>query len=265
MKMTKKISSVVLSSIMALSVVSGCCLSSTTHSKNEFAAYAVSGAQLSAIESAVTNWANTLLNQPSYGSSKAYSSNWYSDLSDVELVARLIVGESGYTEQIYDRKATAWVLVNRKNGPKWGNTYKEVATQSGQFTSIVGNSSETARARNPKTSQNASNGKTPWEHATWLACLLLYTSDSSVYNQLMSKPSGIDEQCFMLSSSYFLSQCRMNNGQLQIKIGSNWQSAITPYINGYGKVSSKSDLETLKANNFELFNQRNIFFNIPNP
>jgi hypothetical protein len=146
---------------------------------------------------AISTWRTNLMNDVNFGKAIAYSANWYSTLSDVEILARLLYGEN--TALSADQNAVAWVIINRKNANFGGGTYRGVATQSGQFEPITGASSGTANARVPNTSSSL------WSNAVWDACTLLSTSSSTDYAELISKPTGITNQLYFVGLSYFLS------------------------------------------------------------
>lgn len=70
----------------------------------------------------------------------------YFTLEDVEMVAKTIYGEAGSSWITKDEKAcVAWVICNRVDDPRWGNTIAGVITAPGQFYGY--------RARNPVTDE----------------------------------------------------------------------------------------------------------------
>jgi YD repeat-containing protein len=98
----------------------------------------------------VATWQQSLLSSSTFGQAINYTSSWYSNLSDVELLTRLFYGEN--TQNSYDQNGVTWVVINRKINNYGGGTFRGVATQSGQFEPITGNSSGTTNARVPSTS-----------------------------------------------------------------------------------------------------------------
>ncbi|WP_434752727.1 hypothetical protein [Paenibacillus amylolyticus] len=147
----------------------------------------------------IHNWRTNLMNSSDFGKSISYSSKWYDNLSDVELLSRLIYGEN--TVLTADQNAVAWVLINRKNQNSsvfGGSTYRGVATKSGAFEPLTGGSSGTTNARVPNTSSPR------WSNAVWIACTLLTTSSTADYNEFITKPTGISNQLYFVGLSYFL-------------------------------------------------------------
>lgn len=146
----------------------------------------------------VTQWADYLLNgNAQYGAPIPTGSNWYSSLSDVEVLARLIYGENPYNRQ--DQKAIMWILLNRYYAGYYASTLRGIATASGQFSSICDGSKD---ARIPDTSSSA------WKYATWLACAICTTTVESECILLVNKPEGITSQKNFRALADFLSRCR---------------------------------------------------------
>lgn len=149
----------------------------------------------------IYSWRQSLLASGTFGTSVPYSSVWYSNLSDVEILTRLIYGENTYSDRGRERNAIAWVLVNRRDANKsyfGGTVYRSIATKPGQFETITGDTaSKTQHARTPDVNSTA------WSEATWNACVLLSTSINEHYEELVPKPLGIDSQLYFTSLSYF--------------------------------------------------------------
>ena len=149
----------------------------------------------------IARWQNSLMNTSSFGAPiNTFTSNWYSNLSDVEILARLIYAEN--TSNTADQNAVAWVIINRYNANKsyfGGQSYRGIATYSGAFEPITGGSNGTANARVPKLSS------TNWSHAIWIACALLTTYSDSDYCDLITKPTGMSSQLYFVGLSYFFS------------------------------------------------------------
>lgn len=151
-------------------------------------------------------WQGTLMNTSGFGRSISYSSGWYSGLSDVELLSRLLYGENTYNTA--DQHAVAWVIINRKNKNSTtfgGNTYRGVATKSGAFEPITGGSDGTSNARVPDTSSLR------WSSAVWAACTLLSTPSMDDYRALIPQPTGISSQLYFVGLNYFLSSYSNGN------------------------------------------------------
>jgi YD repeat-containing protein len=147
----------------------------------------------------ISTCVNNSNNNSSFGTPKSYSSTWYSSLSDLEVLTRLLYAEN--TVNTADQNAVAWVVINRKlanSSTFGGNTFRGVATKSGQFEPLTGDSSGTNNARNPSTSSSL------WCNALWNACTMVTTSSTTHYNDFISKPTGISTQLYFVGLSYFL-------------------------------------------------------------
>lgn len=142
------------------------------------------------------------INDPSFGQGMAAISGWYSSLSTVEIVARLVYGENTYDEsngfdRYNERKAEGWVLFNRVGAPgiTGNSSLRDVCTASDQFATISGKGSYDAR--NPVRSKEA------WREAVYIACCLVETSNRSSLNTFIPRPTGISEQLFFYGLSQF--------------------------------------------------------------
>ncbi|MBQ6876760.1 MAG: cell wall hydrolase [Lachnospiraceae bacterium] len=160
------------------------------------------------------------------------SSNWYVNLSDVELLARVIYGENPYNDTPADeRKAVAWVLWNRKIKPGYGgNTLREVVTNPGHFEPLDAGCSS-YKARNPETATNE------WMEAVSYACLIYYAEvdghTTADLVEAMPRPYGITEN-HLFFSNYDSSLEKLNNGK----------TLVSAVIAGYGSVGDTAlDLE----------------------
>ncbi len=142
----------------------------------------------------ITTWANSLCRSSKYGLPMESKTNWYTGLSDVEILARLIYAENA-SNQI-DQIAITWVLLNRYHNANYPNTFRGVATQKSQFSTISGTGSSLAR--------NPGSYPTTWYHATWLACALLSTNNKSNCQELFGKPQGIAGQHYFRGISSFV-------------------------------------------------------------
>ena len=208
-------------------------------------------------ELAAEEWKSALLQNSSYGKSIDYSSNWYSDLSTVELLARLIYGENFYkSTYTSDQKAISRVVLNRTGYSRFGGeTLKGVAIKSGQFATITGNESDTYAARNPETIKN----RDQWQNATFLACLLCTTTDEYEWNQIAPMPTGIDTQLYFVGFNYAYkySLFRSNNGELQYYMDGSWVNIYDVVVCGRGVLSSINELNDNSRNV-----NKNVFFNL---
>lgn len=214
------------------------------------------------------DWVFQLMSSSTFGAPiNTHSTTWYSGLSEVELLTRLIYGENTYYVQ--DQTAVAWVLANRKSANSTTfytgtNSYANIAKKSGQFAPITGGSSDTQNARVP----NTSSGK--WASATTLACSLLITSSTSDYQTLFPKPDGISTQKYFLGLSYALSIASFRdkaNGGLEYNFGtSTYQTLklVTVVFESASSLKNPTNQAAIKAHSglttVAERNKHNIFF-----
>lgn len=176
-----------------------------------------------------------LLGSSTCGKSISYSSNWYSGLSEVEVMARLIYGEANNTEaQI---KGVAWVLANRKEAG-FASSYYGVSTQKSQFEAIVGGSKNTETARNPSIACSR------WDKATELACILYVSNTKATFSTITGRPTGYVDQLYFLGKSYFDSKTRN----------------VTSYSGGTGEYYINSAWKAIKNINYLGDPSGNVFF-----
>ncbi|WP_042203378.1 RHS repeat protein [Paenibacillus camerounensis] len=217
----------------------------------------------------ISQWRTSLMQDSNFGKSISYSSNWYSGLSDVELLSRLIYAEN--TSNSADQNAVTWVLINRKlqNSSEFGGgTYRGVATKSGAFEPITGSSSGTTNARVPNTSSSL------WSNAVWNACVLLTTSSTTDYADIITKPPGISNQLFFVGLSYFLTGVSQDVTPVGsgIKYSLNGGSTFVPIKNIVIVFSSSSSFQNPTSrsaitshSSLDTASERathNIFFNL---
>jgi len=203
---------------------------------------------------AISNMADYYLNDSSFGASINYSTGWYSGLSTVEILARLIYAEAPISNTssvyMYEQRAISWVIINRRNANLsyfGGSNLRNIITYSGQFESITGGSSGTWNARNPDKSQYS------WGDAVWLACAMTMTSNVSDYVWLIPKPYGIDNQISFLASSRITAYDGSPYIQIQFDNGALKDAVEVAYAN-IGYVAS-----AYYANYYASTN-RNIYF-----
>lgn len=195
-------------------------------------------------------WSNALLKDSGYGKAISYSSGWYNNLTTVELLARCIYCEGG-TAYTNEENAVAWVILNRVKDSAFPSTSKGVITASGQFASVTGNKGQTEAAREPL------RNSTRWKHSTYLACLLLTTTDTVEWQSLV--PSPISGQLYFYSYT-----TAKNNGGSPFSGASsnslyyNSKRIKDVYVLGYGAVSS---FNTLFNNYSPTQYSRNIYYN----
>lgn len=180
---------------------------------------------------------NSLLATSTYGQSITYSSNWYSGLSEVEVMARLIYGEAPTDDaQI---KGVAWVLANRKGLSLFASTYFGVCTQSSQFSAIVGGSELSYNSRNPAITSYR------WEKATEFACILYVSNTKATFGTITGRPDGYVDQLYFNARKYF----------------DDHTDEVTSYTGGTGKYSRKGTWYDIKDINYLGDEDGNVFFN----
>ena len=230
----------------------------------DFSKNTVSIAVSQEIAQRIATWQTSLLNTSSFGAPiKTFTSSWYSNLSDVEILSRLIYGEN--TTNTADQNAVAWVIINRyNNGSFGGKSYRGIATYSGAFEPITGGSNGTANARVPNLSS------TNWKHAVYIACTLLTTYNNSDYSDIITKPTGMSSQLFFVGLNYYLldSNCRNANPGLLYNMDGRFVGIKDVVIvfdtsTSYKNPSCIDDIKNYDG--LKSFNQRqshNIFFNL---
>lgn len=198
---------------------------------------------------AAEEWSNSLLADSSYGTSISYSEKWYNSLSAVELLARCIYCEAG-TTYTNEANAVAWVILNRIHNSSFPSTAKDVITASSQFASVTGGSRATDSARNPST------GTSRWKNATYLACLMLTTTDTSEWKTLVGKT--INGQLYFYSYTAAKKNSGLPfSGSSSSSLYCNSSRITNVYVLGYGSVSS---FTTLFANYSPTEYSRNIYY-----
>lgn len=221
-------------------------------------------------EEIADSWAGELLSNSNYGKFIAYSSNWYSNLSTVEVLARLIYGENSLSTT--GQVAVAQVIMNRvaANSSEFGIGFWNVATSGDNFSTIKGDANSTHNARDPR-NQNPNDDGTidnsgsvisnTWRYATFLACLMLTTTDYDEWEIIAGHP--ITTQLFFCSYSMAKSEERFENEEgtdkLQYRMGNGMEYVKDVYVIGYGTYTDASDLLNIPGINAS---QHNIFFNI---
>ncbi|MDD4542242.1 MAG: hypothetical protein PHY13_00530 [Clostridia bacterium] len=155
---------------------------------------------LNEVDQLAEDWKDTLMATSTYGQSISAVSNWYSSLGDEEIIARLIYAENPYANSYADRSAITQLLINRRNSSSFPNTFRNVAIQSSAFSTINPNpfsSSTTYHARNPVKSSSV------FIETTYVACVLALTSDTSIVNTLVGKPTNFTNQVYFRALSSF--------------------------------------------------------------
>lgn len=161
---------------------------------NESAEEGVSAYTCAMTSANIDTIANGFLKSSTFGKTISYSKTWYSSLSTIELLARIIYGECAVVD---DQPAVTWELVNRK-AANWSgfygsgktNTLWNVATKSYAYSTITGGKGDTDNARRPDVSTDK------WKQATWYACALYHAQTRSELSDLVYQPTGINKQCY---------------------------------------------------------------------
>lgn len=255
MRFTKKILTMATCAVMAASSMVG--MSASAAISGTTSTYAVTPELMTEINA----WADSLYTASINGTfarAISYSSDWYSDLGDVEILTRLIYAETTTNSSYYsnEHRAVAWVLINRVNDGRFGgSTFRSVATAYDQFETIRGysgntqsqNIERTKNAREPDLSTSAS--KAAWKDAIWLACTLLSVSSPSDCSSIFNKPTGITNQLYFSGSNY-VTFGTDSSGGLTIS-GSSVSNAAYA---GYGVVTTESAAEANASTH------RNIYY-----
>ena len=170
------------------------------------------------------------------------SSTWYSGLSDIDLLARLIYAEN--TSNLVDQKAVSWVIINRYNANKTylgGKNLRSIATKKGQFSSIGG---APKNARCPNTSSKG------WSNAVWLACAMSKTQNRTTYASLTPKPKGIDKQCYFWGISLFAKKASASGGSLTLN-GSKLKNVAIAGVQG--NITTMTPINNNKSKSYNVF------------
>lgn len=184
---------------------------------------------LNQVDQLAEDWKDTLLATSTYGQNMTDVSGWYSSLDDEEIIARLLYGENNFSGSTADRSAIAQVLINRKNSSQFPSTIGDVASAKGAFSTIHPdpyNSSHTEQAREPVKGSNA------FIEVTYIACVLELTSDTSIINVLVGKPTNFSNQLYFRALSSFPSS-NIRDGSSSMEITYNGGQSYTAITNTY--------------------------------
>lgn len=174
-----------------------------------------------------------LTEEENYGDPITYSSGWYNNLEDVEILARLIYGEC--TGNLVDQRAIDYCILNRLHGASYfGDTLRSVATKPGQFSTITSTDPNNSfHARSPQT------GSDGWYNATYIAVSLVKTMGVTTFcESLFSRPLGITNQTQFLNFYTFINNTTEANGDMFYR-GEKIKSVV---IAGVGEFYTKSTL-----------------------
>lgn len=202
---------------------------------------------------AAQQWADQLLENDKFGTPvEIYSNDWYSSLSNVEVLARTIYGEGG-TESTIEDRAVAWVILNRLNSRKFQSTPVAIVKAKGQFEALTGGERQTENARIPMLKSDR------WKESTYLACLLLTTTSETEWRTIVGNP--INGQLYFYSYTVALDSFKEGNsiftGTTSNTLKCEGQSIYNVYVRGYGYVSSFPALFTnLNSTNYS----KNIYY-----
>lgn len=197
---------------------------------------------------AAQEWADLLLDSDTFGVAKSYSSNWYSSLSDVEIIARCIYCEGG-TTYTAEENAVAWVILNRIKNEDFDDNAIDVVTAPSQFSSITGTSSSTRDARDPATETSR------WRNSTYLACLMLTTTDESDWKSLAG--NKINGQLYFYAYTTAKDSGTVFSGTTSNSLYKGTRKIKNVYVLGYGNVSS---FDTLFSDYNPPKYSRNIYY-----
>lgn len=189
------------------------------------------------------------LSRSDFGAPLNYGSEWYSDLLTSEVITRLIYAESENYNP--DQRAVAYCIVNRYHSPSYPDTVREIATQSGQFVTIVGDSQSTYYARRPATSSDK------WELMVRYACAVVFSTDcnESEIRQIFTKPLGISDQTQFRAGLSFLEYAENGDNCIEF-LGDPVEKVCLPGVDvGYTNVD---DLDYDYRNEFD--GESNIYF-----
>lgn len=207
------------------------------------------------------SWAQELLNSGTYGVQiTEYSENWFENLSTIEILARLLYGENTSEARTPEREAIAWLLLYRMDSTEFGQGLRGIATASGQFSTInpvEDKAVNTYQARNPD--YNALG----WRNATYLACLLMLTTDKDNVYEVIGKPAYYTNQVFFISCSSAKSGLKGTEGVLTVAMVINNGRADVPVkdvvIIGVGNINSRVQFDNLSNSQTD---NRNLFYNL---
>lgn len=212
-------------------------------------------------------WAQELLNSSSYGKAMGdYSENWYSELSTVEILARLIYGENNGLDKTTEREAIAWLLIYRLGNPnEFGTGLRGVATKYEHFSTIYPSNdiSQDERNTNTKNSMNPF-GDMAWRSATYLACLISLTQNTDNIYQAIGKPSYYSDQVFFYSYKSVHNNTRLSGSGDSMKM-KGWNDTILAVkdvvIVAVGKYTNSDDIYTDDVYK-KSYEKRNVFYNL---
>ena len=185
-------------------------------------------------------WQQQLLDDEWFNSSAPYTSDWYQNLSDVEILARVIYGED--TSVTRDQDAIAWVIRNR--AVEYGTSPRDVVLEQYQF-SAAGVPNEPSY-----NTVKAQSGEVGWANAVYMACLLCTTLDEYDWNIINAKPSGMSYQ------KYYRAWFCYDNFSYDGTMYYDGNAVKDVFIVGYGSVDSYDELGDIIYS----YNDRNIFF-----
>lgn len=202
-------------------------------------------------------WKDELLEDKTYGAAVAYSSNWYGSIATVELLARMIYAENhaSYEEQ----KGVAWVVLNRLFSSSFPGTVRDIVIEPYQFSSIAPNSGDAEHdAEVTKNARIVDTSSQEWKNATFLACLMLTTTDTSEWIIIVGKPIGTQLFFCSYTNAKNGSKFRNSGNSLQYYSDGTWINVTDVQVIGYGTYSNAAALFNLSGITDYT---KNIFYN----
>lgn len=200
------------------------------------------------VPEAVEQWSIALFESGAMAASIQYSTNWYSDLSLVERLARMFYGENA--QFTGEQDAVFWVLLNRyyAQSDTFGKNINEIIIKPQQFTALTGTQSQTEQARLSQAERDGVN----WYHAIYLACMICTSTSYSYCIDLVPKPTYITSQVNFLSLNTF------KNSTYTDAVLSN---IAVPYVAQYSNKAAA--IQAINEKETNGLKGHNIFFNVP--
>lgn len=213
-------------------------------------------------------WSNDLLNSSTYGKNISYSQNWYQGLSTVEILARLIYGEDTHINCSEERDAVAWLLLYRLDSESmFGETgagLRGIATKYEQFSTINPSTSKSENDRMLET-QNAREPvvNIAWKQATYLACLLMLTTNKDDIYDTIGKPVYYTNQVYFLSYTTVYDDKRLNGAgdSLTMYTWGKTMAVKDVTIVGVGRYTNSADIysNSISSSAYEI---KNVYYNL---
>jgi len=203
-----------------------------------------------AIRTQVATLVNWRLNDTNFGRTMTHSSGWFSNLTEAEIMARLINGEAN--NEIAQARGVGWVVVNRmqhSNRAEFsGPTARGVMSRSGAFAALTGNSTDTRLAREPD--RNAAR----WINSVEIASFAIFLQSEGYlkrFNTFNPRPSGYVNQLFFVARGWWDANSRnvtnLTGGTGEYRMDGTWHRVRD--INNLGSAANANP-------------RGNVFFNL---